>query len=530
MKNECKDSKWTAILTDPYFEENAKYGTHIEDSLYAATYDAFQNDRFEEVKKNSSISDKRFPMGDNRDKFMFISGLSQLNEGDADGCLARLDTLVKAYPQSKVSELAGMIINGVRQGRTLMGGNFSMNDVWNRRTAMMSDKDTTNAKGFSDERNTEFTFMFVYNPDSISENKLLFQLARFNFTNFVVRNFNIEIADAAGLHHMMVTGFRSFDEARQYARVLYKNDGMMNAAKGSRSIVISNENLPLLGTQYSYNDYDAFYTEHFQPLKIDNPYMLYEPDYDKKAIEKDMNRRSADVAPALPSETVAPNGAAPVSGSEEREGEDDNNNSFGLDMPQNDVLIQQTEETIDVPTEDTPVQAQPETDIVVPNEEVPIQNPLEDTIPVPNNEVPIQNPLEETISVPTEIEAPVQPQQEEEIITIPATEAPSAQPQTEDTEVTLDIPAASVQEQPQQEEELIIAPAEENTTPSQPEDDFILEETTTEVNNAPTEEIIIVEDAKKPEEPQQEEHIILEEDKKEDSKLLEDEYYELDGF
>jgi hypothetical protein len=56
MKNECADSKWTAILTDPYFEENAKYGTHIEDSLYAATYDAFQNDRFEEVKKNSSIS------------------------------------------------------------------------------------------------------------------------------------------------------------------------------------------------------------------------------------------------------------------------------------------------------------------------------------------------------------------------------------------------------------------------------------------------------------------------------------------
>ena len=133
----------------------------------------------------------------------------------------------------------------------------------------------------------------------------------------MVRNFNIEIADAAGLHQMMVTGFRSFDEARQYARVLYKNDGMMNAAKGSRSVVISNENLPMLGTQYSYNDYDAFYTEHFQPLKIDNLYMLYEPDYDAKEIEKDLNRRNVDVAPALPSETVAPNGAAPVSSSEE---------------------------------------------------------------------------------------------------------------------------------------------------------------------------------------------------------------------
>ena len=545
MKNECKDSKWTAILTDPYFEDNAKYGTHIEDSLYAATYDAFQNDRFDEVKKNSGISDKRFPMGDNRDKFLFISGLSQLNEGDADGCLARLDTLVKAYPQSKVSELAGMIINGVRQGRTLMGGNFSMSDVWNRRTAVMADKDTTNAKGFSDERNTEFTFMFVYNPDSISENKLLFQLARFNFTNFVVRNFNIEIADAAGLHQMMVTGFRSFDEARQYARVLYKNDGMMNAAKGSRSVVISNENLPMLGTQYSYNDYDAFYSEHFQPLKADNPYMLYEPDYDEKEIEKDLSRRNVDVAPALPSETVAPNGAAPVSGSEDEEGEDGTNNSFGLDMPQEDAIIPQMEEPIAVPTEETPVQAQPDTDIVVPNEDVPVQNPLEETIPVPNNEVPIQNPLEDVISVPAEEATPVQPQQED-VISIPTEEETPVQPQQEDVisipteeetpvqtqqEDVISIPTEEETPVQPQQEDVISIPTEEDTpVQTQQEDSFILEENTPEVNNTPTEEIIIVEDSKKPEEPQQEENIILDDSQKEDSKLLEDEYYELEGF
>ena len=522
MKNECADSKWTTILTDPYFEDNAKYGTHLEDSLYAATYDAFKNDRFEEVRKNTSVSDKRFPLGDNRDKFLFISGLSQLNEGDADGCLARLDTLVKAYPQSKVSELAGMIINGVRQGRTLMGGNFSMEDVWNRRTAVMSDKDTTNAKGFSDERNTEFTFMFVYNPDSISENKLLFQLARFNFTNFVVRNFNIEIADAAGLHHMMVTGFRSFDEARQYARVLYKNDGMMNAAKGSRSVVISNENLPMLGTQYSYNDYDAFYTEHFQPLKADNPYMLYEPDYDEKEIEKDLNRRNVNVNPALPSETVAPNGAAPVSGSENADDEDDTNTSFGLDMPQNDVTI-------------------PQNDIIT------ISEDSTSTVP---SEIP-----DAVLDLPA-TSASEQPQQEEDtIFGIPTNDTPAQpQPQNEDTEVILDLPITSAPEQPQQEEDAVFGiptndtpaqPQPQNedtdvildipTTPaieqSQSEDNFILEDNTSENNNTQTEDIILLEeDDKKTDEPQQEENIILDDSTKEDSKLLEDEYYELDGF
>ena len=537
MKNECADSKWTTILTDPYFEDNAKYGTHLEDSLYAATYEAFKNDRFEEVKNNTAISDKRFPMGDNRDKFLFISGLSQLNEGDANGCLARLDTLVKAYPQSKVSELAGMIINGVRQGRTLVGGNFSMEDVWNRRTAVMSDKDTTNAKGFSDERNTEFTFMFVYNPDSISENKLLFQLARFNFTNFVVRNFNIEIADAAGLHHMMVTGFRSFDEARQYARVLYKNDGMMNAAKGSRSVVISNENLPMLGTQYSYNEYDDFYTEHFQPLKADNPYMLYEPDYDEKEIEKDLNRRNVNVNPALPSETVAPNGAAPVSSSDDAEDEEENENntSFGLDIPQNDILDPQTEETITVPTEENPAQPQQEEDAI--------------TVPTEETETPTQSEDTETVLDTPTAPATEQPQQEEDAITIP-TEETETPTQTEDTDTVLDIPTDPATEQPQQEEDTITIPTEETETPaqtedtdvildipttpaieqSQSEDNFILEDNTSENNNTLEEEIIVVEEDKKQEKPQQEEDIILDDSQKEDSKLLEDEYYELDGF
>ena len=383
----------------------------------------------------------------------------------------------------------------------------------------MSDKDTTNAKGFSDERNTEFTFLFVYNPDSISENKLLFQLARFNFTNFVVRNFNIEIADAAGLHHMMVTGFRSFDEARQYARVLYKNDGMMNAAKGSRSVVISNENLPMLGTQYSYNDYDAFYTEHFQPLKADNPYMLYEPDYDEKEIEKDLNRRNVNVPPALPSETVAPNGAAPVSGSEDADDEDsDNNTSFGLDMPQNDVLIPQAEDSIIAPTEENPAQPQQEEVISVPTEEeIPAQpQQEEDDISVPTEEYTPAQPQqeEEVITVPTEEETPTQPLQEEDVISVPTTEEPPAQPQTEDTEVILDIPATTIPEQPQQQE-----------------DNFILEDNTSENNNTQTEDIILLEeDDKKTDEPQQEENIILDDSTKEDSKLLEDEYYELDGF
>lgn len=39
LKKDYPKSQWTTLLTDPYYKENLKFGTQIEDSLYAATYD-----------------------------------------------------------------------------------------------------------------------------------------------------------------------------------------------------------------------------------------------------------------------------------------------------------------------------------------------------------------------------------------------------------------------------------------------------------------------------------------------------------
>ena len=62
--------------------------------------------------------------------------------------------------------------------------------------------------------------MLAYVPDSVDENKLLYQMAKVNFTHYVVRNFDLAIEDANGLRRMVVRGFRNYDEALQYARGL----------------------------------------------------------------------------------------------------------------------------------------------------------------------------------------------------------------------------------------------------------------------------------------------------------------------
>ena len=278
LKSGFPDSEWTTLLSDPHFVENSRYGVHLEDSLYAATYDAFKADKFLEVKNNVQISATRFPLGANRDKFIFFDGMAKLNSGDAKGCVDDMKIVVDKYPKSEVSTLAGMIVNGVNAGRKLHGGKFDISDVWERRAEVMSDSDSIKTRKFTAERNVDFSFIIAYQTDSINDNQLLFELAKYNFSNFLVRNFEIAREEVEGLERMVISGFKSYDEALQYARQLYSNNNILRLTRKARAIIISDSNKELLGTQYSYNDYDKFYEKHFVPLRISTMRLLSEPE------------------------------------------------------------------------------------------------------------------------------------------------------------------------------------------------------------------------------------------------------------
>ena len=277
LKKDYPESQFTALLSDPYYLENARMGVHIEDSIYTLTYQAFQEGKYEVVMPNSEISDKRFPTGANRDKFLFISGMTQLNEGKVSECLEKMNQVIAQYPNSRLSEMAGMIVNGVNAGRRLYGGKFDLSNVWAKRSDVLSSQDSTRQKGFSADRNDRFVFLIAYSPDSVNENQLLFEVAKYNFTIYMARNFDISIEDLQGLHRLQVSGFQNYDEARQYANELHQQAGILRLISKARSYVISEPNLELLGRNLSYDDYDKFYTRHFAPLKISKMRLLMEP-------------------------------------------------------------------------------------------------------------------------------------------------------------------------------------------------------------------------------------------------------------
>ena len=277
LKKDYPESRFTTLLSDPYYLENARMGAHIEDSIYTLTYQAFKEGKYEVVMHNSEISVKRFLTGANRDKFLFISGMTLLNEGKVSECLEKMNQVIAQYPNSRLSEMAGMIVNGVNAGRRLYGGKFDLSNVWAKRSDVLTSQDSTQQKGFSADRNDRFVFLLAYSPDSVNENQLLFEVAKYNFTTYMARNFDISIEDLQGLHRLQVSGFQNYDEARQYANELHQQAGILRLISKARSYVISEPNLELLGRNLSYDDYDKFYTRHFAPLKISKMRLLMEP-------------------------------------------------------------------------------------------------------------------------------------------------------------------------------------------------------------------------------------------------------------
>ncbi|MCM1312561.1 MAG: tetratricopeptide repeat protein [Bacteroides sp.] len=267
LMSEYPDNEQAKNVADPNFEFKAKYGKQVEDSLYTEAYNAFVSNDFETVLSHDSYTEKEYPEGANRARFMFLRAMSLLEMGERDQFMNSMKSIVENYPTSTVSELAGLYVKGLKDGRLLASGKFEMGSIWERKRGLGADEDSLWAdSAFTDEKNVDFVFVVAYERDSVDENQLLYEMARYNFTNFTVRNFDISIERGDGIDMLQVRTFLNYDEAFIYLHRLYNNEEMVYKLEGLKSFVISESNLKLLMKGKSFADYFDFYDEHFDNL------------------------------------------------------------------------------------------------------------------------------------------------------------------------------------------------------------------------------------------------------------------------
>ena len=262
MQRLYPESDYTIMICDPDYIDNARYGKHREDSIYVVTYAAFREGDAWTVRNNCVVSASKYPKGQHRAKFMFLDAAIDLQEGQTDTFLVKLKEIVAKYPQNEISELAGLIAQGIQNGRILQSTSFG--SIWDRRngTAEETIADSLLPE-FSPERYEPFIFILAYPEGELNQNQLLFEVARYNFTNYMMRNFDLSFETEQGIGMLQVAEFLNFDEAYVYSRNLYDDPEMARKLSGIKAVIITRKNLEILLKHYSFNDYQEFYEENF---------------------------------------------------------------------------------------------------------------------------------------------------------------------------------------------------------------------------------------------------------------------------
>ena len=295
------DSAISKRLQDPNYLHDAQFAVQMEDSLYAATYNAYRKGDFATVGANFERSTQKYPDGANRDKFLFVQALTRLSRGEYKSAEDALSTLVKQYPKSELQPMAEQIVKGLQAGRKVGVGGMDFGELWALRNAQGDSLSATKngkAPTFNGNRRANFLFLVAYVRDSLDDNRLLYDLAQFNFSNFYVRNFDISKQNIAlytgELYNLKgksaekersrvlnvvtfsVSGFRSFDEVHRYAQSVFKSPALAEQLRRAHVYLISDENLALIPRVFSFVDYQKFYDKAFAPLKLNTDLPLDE--------------------------------------------------------------------------------------------------------------------------------------------------------------------------------------------------------------------------------------------------------------
>ena len=362
MAAEFPDSTTTKRALDPDYFVNARFARALEDSLYAATYDAYLRHDAESVETNYQYSTQHYPQGLNRPRFILLHALSRIGHAPDKEVGEELRTLAKDHTAGDVATLAGLIVKGLDDGRSFAGGSLNPGSIWDRRSAMadsVAAGDST-ARILLPDRDTRFVLLIAYPKDSLDDNRLLYDIAHFNFTGFYVRSFDMEkITDPGGLTQFRIRGFRSYDEAHAYAQELCARPEISRQLQHARTLLISEHNMSLLGKQYSFEDYEAFFDKTFAPMKL-NPNL---PLDDAPPSEQQYEDETPHIYPLPTKDDKASENAATAT--------DAQKTAEDAEKMKNPLLPENGDADADVESfEDADVDAEPESDTEADVEEV----------------------------------------------------------------------------------------------------------------------------------------------------------------
>ncbi len=252
------ESAYAVAVSDPNYIETLRTMSARQDSLYALTYGAYLEGRSAVVHEQYNYVHDTWPLSELMPKFLFLHALSYVQEGDVNAFKEALEQLTALYPESDVSPLAGLMVKGVHEGRAVQSGT-ARGLLWSTSLRSLSG-DSLAAEGdmqFVDDPTLPHLLLLAFATDSVSQNDLLFEVAKFNFENYLIKDFDLEVLNVGELSILVIRGFENLDELYDYHDKMEMRAGM-TLPDGVEAIDISEQNFRVLLQGRTFEEYFEF--------------------------------------------------------------------------------------------------------------------------------------------------------------------------------------------------------------------------------------------------------------------------------
>lgn len=268
IMKEYPDTDIAKVVSDPNYIANYLKGLEEEEKLYQKTFEAYSKGDMQLVHRNYEIAATKYPMSKLMPKFKFLNALSFLSAGNQSAFKEAMRQLVDQYPNEELTQIAGGMLKGISEGRALnLSGRVSAGDLWDRplfadSTAIESGAADT--LSFVVDPISPHRLLFMFESNEENKNELIYDLARFNFKNFIVREYDIEASSSSGADIITVKPYPTLEELLFYESLMRRDFGFMtHLPPGTKIIPISDKNYEILMKGKSLQDYERFYEENF---------------------------------------------------------------------------------------------------------------------------------------------------------------------------------------------------------------------------------------------------------------------------
>ena len=262
------DSGYGRAMTDPDYFNKLREMHQMQEHMYETAYDAYLANQNKTVHALTKQMEDDYPLSPILPKFVFIDALSYLTEGDYTRFKDRLVELLQKWPDTDMTPMAGSIVKNLNAGREPHKGlGNSRGMIWDLRLSDNQDEPMApdgQPAHFERDPNKPQYLVIAFPRDSINANQLLYEIARFNFSSFVVEDFDLETMSFGNIGLILVKGFDNLPQLEKYRTVMAASD--FELPEGARPIMISKANFELLLREgRSFEEYFQFEQSEPEP-------------------------------------------------------------------------------------------------------------------------------------------------------------------------------------------------------------------------------------------------------------------------